>query len=63
MARCLFALEHNKKHNITKNLNIPINNQILEDVLMIQSPIIAAIEKYKRDTSILKIKKQIRIKN
>ena len=63
MARCLFVLQHNKKHNITKNLNIPINNEILEDVLMIQGPIIAAIEKYKRHPSILKIKKEVRIKN
>ena len=30
---------------------------------MIQDPIIAAIEKYKRHPSILKIKKQIRIEN
>ena len=30
---------------------------------MIQDPIIAAIEKYKRLSSILKIKKQIRIEN
>ena len=49
--------------NIIKNLNIPINNEVLEDVSMIQDPILAAIAKYKRHPSILKIKKQIRIEN
>ena len=49
--------------NIIKNLNIPINNEVLGDVSMIQDHIIAAIEKYKRHSSILKIKKQIRIEN
>ena len=49
--------------NIIKNLNISINSEVLEDVSMIQDPIIAAIEKYKRHPSILKIKKQIRIEN
>ena len=49
--------------NIIKNLNIPINNDVLKDVSMIQDPIIAAIEKYKRHPSILKIKKQIGIEN
>ena len=34
-----------------------------EDVSMIQHPIIADIEEYKRHPSILKIKKQIRIEN
>ena len=42
--------------NIIKNLNISINSEVLEDVSMIQDPIIAAMEKYKRHTSILKIK-------
>ena len=49
--------------NMIKNLNIFINSEVLEDVSMIQDPIIAAIEKYKRHPSILKIKKQIRIEN
>ena len=49
--------------NIIKNLNISINIEVLEDVSMIQDPIIAAVEKYKRHPSILKIKKQIRIEN
>ena len=40
-----------------------INDEILKDVSMIQDPIIAAIEKYKRHPSILKIKKEVRIKN
>ena len=47
--------------NIIKILNISINSEVLEDVLMIQDPIIAVIEKYKRHPSILKIKEQIRI--
>ena len=46
--------------NIIKNLNISINNEILDDVSMIQDPIIAAIKKYKRHPSILKIRKHIR---
>ena len=46
-----------------KNLNIPISSKVVEDVSIIQDPIIAAIEKYKRHPSILKIKKQIRIEN
>ena len=49
--------------NVIKNLNIPINNEVLEDVSIIQDPIIAPIEKYNRHPSILKIKKQIRIEN
>ena len=49
--------------NIIKNLNISINSEVLEDVSMIQDPIIAAIEKYKRHPSILKIKKHIRVEN
>ena len=49
--------------NIIKNLNIPINNEVLEDVSMIQDPIIAAIEKYRRHPSIVKIKKQTGIEN
>ena len=49
--------------NIIKNLNISINSEVLEDVSMIQDPIIAAIEKYKRHPSILKIKKHIRVES
>ena len=49
--------------NIIKNLNVSINSEVLEDVLMIQDPIIAAIEKYKRHPSILKIKKHIRVES
>ena len=33
--------------NIIKKLNISINNEVLEDVSMIQNPIIAAIENHK----------------
>ena len=35
----------------------------MEDVSIIQDPIIAAIEKYKRRPSILKIKKHVRVEN
>ena len=49
--------------NIIKNLNISINSEVLEDVSMIQDPIIAAIKKYKRHPSILKIKKHITVEN
>ena len=48
--------------NIMKNLNISINSDVLENV-SIQDPIIAAIEKYKRHPSILKIKNHIRVEN
>ena len=44
-------------------MNIPINSKVLEDVSMVQYPIIAAIVKYKRHPSILKIKKQMRIED
>ena len=47
--------------NIIKNLNISINSEVLEDVSMMQDPIIASIEKYKRRPSILKIRKHIRV--
>ena len=49
--------------NIIKNLNIPINSEVLEDVSIIQDPIISATVKYKRHPSILKNKKQMRIEN
>ena len=49
--------------NIIKNLNISINSEVLEDVSMIQDPIVAAIEKYKRHPSILKIREHIRVEN
>ena len=31
--------------NLIKNLNITVNSKVLENILMIQNPIIAAIEK------------------
>ena len=49
-----------RKHK--KNLNIPINNEVLEDVSMIQDPIIAAIEKYKRNLVSLKSKSKLELK-
>ena len=48
--------------NIMKNLNISINSDVLENV-SIQDPTIAAIEKYKRHPSILKIKMHIRVES
>ena len=49
--------------NIIKILNIFINIEVLEDVSIIQDPIIADIEQYKRHPGILKIKKHIRVEN
>ena len=49
--------------NITKNLNISVNSDVLEVVSMIKYPIIAAIEKHKQHPSILKIKKHISVEN
>ena len=49
--------------NIIKNLNISIKSEVLQDVSMIQDPIIAAIEKFKRHLSILKIKMHISVEN
>ena len=46
-----------------KNLNISINSEVLEDVSIIQDPVIAAFQKYKRHSSILKIKKHLRVEN
>ena len=40
-----------------KKLNISITSVILEDILMIQDPIRAAIEECKRRSSVLKINK------
>ena len=51
--------------NIIKNIInfFSINSYVLEDVSMIHDPIIAAIEKYKRHPSILKIMKHVRVEN
>ena len=49
--------------NIIKNLNISINRKVSEVASMYQDPSIAAIEKYKRHPSILKIRKHIRVEN
>ena len=48
--------------NIIKNVEVLFNSEVLENVSMIQDLIIAAIEKNKQHHSILKIKKQMRIK-
>ena len=46
-----------------KNINISINTEVLDDVSMMQDPIITAIEKYKGHPSVLKIRKHIRVEN
>ena len=48
---------------IMKILNIFIDSKVLENVSIIQDPIIAAIEKYKRHPGILKINKHIRVEH
>ena len=47
--------------NIIKNLNISINSEFWEDVSMIIDAIIAAVEKYKLHSSMLKIRNYIRV--
>ena len=49
--------------NIVKKLNIPVTNEDLENDLMIQDPVKAAIDKYIPHLNILKIKNLIRIKS
>ena len=52
-----FAETFNKfSRNITKKINISINSEVLDDVSIIQDPIIAAIEKYKQHPSIFKFR-------
>ena len=46
--------------NIVEELNIPIDQNLLNDASLFDDPVIAAIHKYKRHPSILKIKEQLK---
>ena len=63
MKGSLRLLKSFSEKNLIKDLNIPVISEVLEEVSVIQNPIIGAIEKYKRHPSILKIKEKIRIEN
>ena len=47
---------NNYFNSIVKELNIPIDQNLLNDAYIFDDPIIAAVHKYKRHPSILKIK-------
>ena len=47
---------NNYFNSIAKELNIPIDQNLLNDAYIFDDPIIAAVHKYKRHPSILKIK-------
>ena len=46
--------------SIVKELNIPIDQNLLNDASLFDNPIIAAIHKYERHPSILKIKEKLK---
>ena len=49
---------NNYFNNIVKELNIPINQNLLNDASIFDDPIIAAVHKYERHPSILKFRKR-----
>ena len=51
---------NNYFNSIVEKLNIPIDQNLLNDASLLDDPIIAAIHKYKRHPSILKIKEQLK---
>ena len=51
---------NNYFNSIVEELNIPIDQNLLNDASLFDDPIIAAIHKYKRHPSILKIKEQLK---
>ena len=51
---------NNYFNSIIEELNIPIDQNLLNDASLFDDPIIAAIHKYKRHPSILKIKEQLK---
>ena len=53
---------NNYFNSIVEELNIPIDQNLLNDASLFDDPIIAAILNYKRHPSILKIKKQLKKK-
>ena len=54
-------LFRNYFNNIAKGLNIPIDQNVLNDSSIFGDPIIAAVHKYKTHLSILKIKEKDKI--
>ena len=51
---------NNYFNSIVKELSIPIDQKLLNDASLIDDPIIAAVQKYKRHPSILKIKEKVK---
>ena len=51
---------NNYFNSIVEKLNIQIDQNLLNDASLFDDPIIAAIHKYKRHPSILKIKEQLK---
>ena len=47
-------------NSIVKELNVPIDQNLLNDASIFDDPIIAAVHKYRRHPSILKIKKTVK---
>ena len=54
------VFNNNYFNSIVEELNIPIDQNLLNDASLFDDPIIAAIHKYKRHPSILKIKEQLK---
>ena len=53
-------LFNNYFNSIVKELNIPIDQNLLNDASIFGDPIIAGVYKYKRHPSILKIKEKVK---
>ena len=51
---------NNYFNSIVKELNIPIDQNLLNDVSVFDDPITAAVHKYKRYPSILKTKEKVK---
>ena len=51
---------NNYFNSIVKELNIPIDQNLLNDAYLFDDPIIAVAHKYKRHPSILKIKEKVK---
>ena len=51
---------NNYFNSIVKKLNIPINQNLVNDASIFGDPIIAAVHKYERHPSILKIKDKVK---
>ena len=51
---------NNYFNGIVKEVNIPIEQNLLNDASTFNDPILAAVHKYKRHSSILKIKENVK---